>query len=115
MKLIIKLPVGIKGKFKLQSRGNISGRQYTTGVGLLKWISLNFSGTGLKEKMTIVVKEYIHGHFENINETLCSDNGEYLLYCTTSFLEDYLSKGTLRKAEKRWTKFLPLGEAGNEI
>ena len=112
MKIIIKLPIGEKGKFKLQSRGNIPGRQYKTAAGVLEGISRFFSGTGLKEKTSIVVKEYIHTSFENVNETCASNNKEYLIYATTCFLEDFISKPTLRKAEKRWTKWVRDG--GNQ-
>lgn len=115
MKLIIKLPIDEKGKFKLQSRGNISGRQYKTANGLLGRLSNDVLRRGLKEKTSIAIKEYIHSHFENINETLPSNDKEYLLYPTACFLEDYVSKSTLRKAEKRWTKFLSLKENKNEL
>ena len=111
MRLIIKLPIGENGRFKLQSRGNIHGRQYKTAAGVTEALEGVFSGTGLKEKMTIVIKEDIGSHFENINETLSSNDREYLLYCTACFLEDYISKNSLRKAEKRWTKFISLKEA----
>jgi len=112
MKLTIKLPVGINRKFKLQSRGNIPGKQYKTAAGVLEGVSSVFLCTGLKEKTSIAVKEYIHSSFENINESLPSFNKEYLLYISSCFLEDFLSDKVLVKTEKRWTNWVRSG--GNQ-
>lgn len=109
MKLIIKLPVDENGKFKIQSRGNFSGRRYKTAIGLLKWIQGAFLRMKLEEKITIVVKEHIGTRFENVDETLPSNNKRYLIYVCTCFLEDYLSPAYLKKAEKIRVKHLDKG------
>lgn len=106
MKLVIKLPVKENGKFKLQSSGNFPGRRYKTAARLLQGLSSVFLRTGLNEKIEIIVKKYIGGHFEEINGTFPSNERGYLLYCTTCFLEDYISKNTLRKSEKRLIHYL---------
>lgn len=106
MKLVIKLPVGEKGRFKLQSRGNIKGRQFLTAAGLLASLERALLRTGNEEKIAVVVKEQVDASFVNINETLPS-NREYLLYCTSCFLEDCLSTRTLAKAEKDGLNFYP--------
>lgn len=103
LKLTIKLPINEKGKFKLQSRGNLKGRQFLTAVGLLASLERALLRKELKEKMTIVIKSYLDSHFENINETICSNDRKYLLYCTTCFLEDYISKNSFRKAKQRFS------------
>jgi hypothetical protein len=105
-KIIIKIPRNKKGKFKLQSQGNFAGRQFITAGAVLVSLNRYLLGTELKEKLAIVVKEYISGLWVNVNESLDSDEPEYLIYCTTCFLEDYISKRSLTKAEKKWTIFL---------
>ena len=106
MKIIIKLPINEKGKFKLQSRGNLKGKRFKTGIGLLKSLESALSFRRLEEKPSIIVKQYIDSHFTNINETTPSNNKEYLIYAVTCFLEDYLSTGHMRKAEKRWERYV---------
>lgn len=89
-----------KGKFKLQSRGNLKGRQLLTAAGLLASLERALLRKGLKEKTSIVVKEYIHPSFVNINETLPSTDARYLLYTASCFLEDYLSERIQNKKYK---------------
>lgn len=105
MRITIKLPINEKGKFKLQSRGNLKGRQFLTAAGLLGSLERALLRKELKEKTAIVVKEYIDSHFVNINETLPSTEARYLIYTTSCFLEDYLSEDTLKKEEKEWEKY----------
>lgn len=110
MKIIIKLPIGEKGRFKLQSRGKMQPRQYESAVNLMGGLDRALTPKELKKKIAIVVKEYTD-HFENINETLDSIDREYLLYCTSCFLENYLSQEILDRYEKRWSKYCKdLGE-----
>ena len=113
MKLTIKLPTNEKGKFKLQSKGNIEGRQFKTAAGLLGSLGRALLRLKTEEKLAIAIKECIDSHFININESLASNNREYLIYTATCFLEDYLSIKVLKKAEKKWTKHLMAG--GDEL
>ena len=57
--------------------------------------------TKLKEKTSIVVK---YGK-DTSNETVASFDVKYLLYATSCFLEDYLSKVVLKRVEKKY--FVP--------
>jgi len=52
----------------------------------------------LKEKTCVKVK-YGDG---SINESLCSNQPRYLLFCLTCFLEDYPTKQTLKKKYKKY-------------
>lgn len=86
-KLIIKLPDPRVNKFRLQRRG-MKGRRYLRAASLLRTLSRY----KFKEKTAIVVKEYIDGKFKIINESLVSNDRDYLLFTASCFLENFLSK-----------------------
>jgi hypothetical protein len=54
----------------------------------------------LKEKTAIVLKGYIDSLSENLNESLDSDNANYLVFVASCFLEDFISRDTLKKYNK---------------
>ena len=104
MKITIKIPISEKNKFKLQSRGKMNGRQFKTGAGLLESLERALLRFKSKEKIAIVVKEYIDSHFRSTNESLASQDTNYLVYITSCFLEDYLSQKVMRKTQKQYLK-----------
>src|SRR4030042_2814691 len=106
MKITIKVPKDKNCKFKLQSWGNIKGRQFKTSAGLLGSLERLWLRKKLNEKLVIVIKEYIDNHYEIVNESLASNNRDYLIYLASCFLEVYLSPETLKKSEKRWCQYL---------
>lgn len=117
MKIIIKLPVKKDGKFKVQARGLIKGKQFLTANGVMEYIDavlerkvLHFLGTESKEKIAIEVKEYIDSSFIEINVTEASTSLEYLIYCTSCFLEDFLSEKILKRYIDRWGKHIKGGD-----
>jgi len=74
----------------------------------LEYIELRFGNLApykYKEKTAIVVKEGIL--YRNrikttiINESLESNDKEYLLFVASCFLEDYLSQGVLKKYQPK--------------
>lgn len=99
MRIIIKVPDKKVNKFRLQRMG-WKGRRFLTAAGLLKALERSFSPKNLREKPSIIVKQYIGSHFKTLNETLNSDSKDYLLFVASCFLEDYLSPDTLKKYEK---------------
>ena len=51
-----------------------------------------------KEKTCVRVK---NGNMY-VNETLPSKDAEYLMYCTTCFLDDFLNEKTMKKIERKY-------------
>lgn len=102
MKIIITIPEDKKSKWKLYWSGK--GKHFYNANTLYNGIVRRLLGSRLKEKMAIKVKE----GKDTANETLTSFDKKYLLYTLSCFLEDYLSKETLKKAVKEysaWTNF----------
>ena len=58
--------------------------------------------TKFKEKMAIVVKYGRDSSGKIINESLLSFDAHYLLYTLACFLEDFLPKQTLKRAERSY-------------
>ena len=105
-KIIIKLPDPRVKKFRLQKDGWKS-RRFLQASSLMNRLDINFKRKKdattpykLKEKTAIILKEYVDSYFVNINESLNSDDGKYLLYTASCFLEEYLSKEVMKKHEK---------------
>ena len=51
-------------------------------------------------KTTIKVLEYEDSSWTNVNESLASEDINYLIYTASCFLEDYLSQKTMNRIEK---------------
>jgi len=107
-KIIIKLPDKGVNKFRLQRRGwksrrYVSAKRVLTSLETdLKWLERRDG----RKKTAIVIREhlpYLKGNKTAIvNETVASDDINYLLYATTCFLEDYLTQVEVAKAEKKY-------------
>lgn len=110
MKVIIKLPYK-DGYWRLKIAG-IEGRRYVSASGLLGGVKRFLLGTEIEKKTAIVTKRCLGTSQETLNETLASNNPNYLMYTTTCFLEDFISPETMRVAESNWLKFLE--EGGSE-
>lgn len=104
MILTIKLPIKEGARFKLQSRGNFKAKQFKTAIGLLSSMEGLFCPSNSDEKMAVVVKRYIGTTLESENQSLLTTDREYLIYTTSCFLEDFLSKESLVTYLKRWIK-----------
>lgn len=98
-KIIIKVPKDKKGKWKI-GHGH-QPRSMARPDTLLRQLSVLVSRLEVNEKTAIVVKEYIDGVWENVNESVDTSDRDYLLYCCTCFLEDYLSDKVLKKYYKQ--------------
>ena len=85
--IIIKTPDKRVPKFRLQVVGKPS-RRFIRASSLLNALSLTLPRKELDKKLSIKVK-YDNG---TTNETLDSQDPQYLLYATLCFLEDYLDK-----------------------
>ena len=101
MQIKVKIPKDEKSKWKLGigSRPRSMARADTLLNRLERVLS---SRLILKEKIAIVIKEWNGTVWEKINETLRSKDKNYLLYTTSCFLEDFLSKESLKRIEKRY-------------
>jgi hypothetical protein len=95
-KIIVKLPDKNMSKFRLQRKGWV-GRRYVKATGVLNRLESLFPSKELREKTAVVVKEHNGSHFENINESVASNDPKYLLHTLSCFLEDYLSPSVLKK------------------
>lgn len=115
-KIIIKLPDKKVNSFRLQRNGWI-GRRYKNPSNLINTLehrlnkeftkSLQLSAPNNNKQTTaIIVRELSHvvsrTKFNICNESLNSNRVGYLVYCTTCFLEDYLTKGFIKKIERKY-------------
>lgn len=98
MKLIVTIPANKKGKWKLFWSGK--GKHFFNPNTLYSGIERRLLASANKEKLAIRVKE---GNY-TANETLASTDSKYLLYSLSCFLEDYLSKESLKRHLKQWMK-----------
>jgi len=98
-KITIKVP---QKKEKWQLSWGIGGntKKMITATSLFNVIERRLLRTHLKEKTTIVVK-YAK---DTSNETISSLNPYYLLHVLGCFLEDYISKQTLKRISKDYFK-----------
>ena len=97
MKINVKLPDSNVNKFRLKIP-NHKGRRFLRASGLLNSLEKALAPQRIKEKICVRVK-YDVGY---INETLNSNNVNYLLWTTMCFLEDYLSKDYIRDINKKY-------------
>lgn len=102
MKIVIKIPKSEKDKWKLGlgKRPRSMARADTLLNRLERVLS---SKLILKEKIAIKVLEYNDGSWENVNESLASQDADYLIYTASCFLEDYLSAEVLKRIEKKYS------------
>lgn len=98
-KIIIKLPESAVKKFRLQRNGWV-GRRFLRASSLLTSLESAFPRRKLKENTSVVVKMRNGTRYENINETVASNNPKYLLWITACFLEEHLSKKVFKKYDK---------------
>lgn len=103
-KIVIKPPKK-KGDLFLIGWG-ARPRSMTSAKRILNRVSLLLSRLKNDEKTSIRVE-----YGSNVsNETMRSNEVEYLIYATTCFLEDYLSRTYIIRAEKTYTKYIEGGE-----
>jgi len=97
MKINVKLPDSNVNKFRLKIP-NHKGRRFLRASGLLNSLEKALVPQRFKEKICVRVK-YDVGY---INETLNSNNVNYLLLTTMYFLELYLSNAYIRDINKKY-------------
>ena len=95
-KIIITVPQKEKDKWKLHWSGK--GKQFISATTLLNGIERRLLRLANKEKLAIRVK-YTK---DTDNETISSQNASYLLYATSCFLDDFLSKEVLKRIRKQY-------------
>lgn len=98
MKVTIKIPKSEKDKWVVSFGKGIRKRNSASVI--LNAIERYLQPHAKKEKIAIKVLEYNGTIWENVNESLASQDANYLLYVTSCFLEDYLSHEVLRRVEK---------------
>jgi len=103
MMIKIKLPKKQGEKWQI-SFGGKSHYTRTTATSIFNIISRKIQVQAKREKVAISVWEYIDSRWENINESVASQDIPYLLYAAASFLEDYLSQTTLGRVYKIYEK-----------
>ena len=94
-KIIVTIPKKNE-KWKLSGVGT-RNKGFASPSSLYNWIERRFHVPRLKEKMAIRVK-----YMDSTNESLSSDNSNYLLYTLACFLKDYLSKEMLEIKYKKY-------------
>jgi len=95
-KITISVPQKEKDKWKLHWSGK--GKHFISATTLFLGIERRLLRLANKEKLAIRVK-YTKDTF---NETIPSQNALYLLYATSCFLEDYLSRSILGRIRKQY-------------
>jgi len=99
-KIIIKVPKDKKDKWKM-GWGHSPKSSARADTLLNRLNKVLASRLRVEGKTAIMVKEYTDNHWENVNESLDSSDRDYLVYCTSCFLEDYLSKKVIRSYGKK--------------
>jgi len=99
-KIIIKVPEKPGDKFRMG--WGARPRSVNSSGPLLNRLERLILRLKVGEKTLIMVK-YGKG---TSNETLASNDKEYLLYTTACFLEDYSSADSIRESTRRWVRHL---------
>lgn len=97
-----RIIVGIAGKgekWKLHWKGY--GKHFVRADTLFAGIERRLSGSRKTEKLAIRIKV---GR-DTTNESLSSSSREYLLYTLGCFLEEHLSKLTLKRIKKKYGNY----------
>lgn len=103
-KIIIKIPKEEGAKWSLQMK-DVASRRFIRAISVFSRLERTFPGKKFRGKTAIVMKRYIDGQWENVNETLVSKNPKYLLLALLCFLEDYLNKEMLDKKIKEYEEY----------
>ena len=90
--MIVNILVPKDGKWKVNGKHRASA---ATVLALTEKLLLKATA---KEKTCVKVK-YVD---KTTNETLSSKDAEYLMYCTTCFLDDFITVQTMKKAERKF-------------
>ena len=97
MKITIKIPRNEKDKWIVSfGKGN---RKRNSASVILNAIERYLQVHAKKEKIAVKILEYEDDSWKNVNESLGSQDVNYLLYTTSCFLESYLSHEVLKRVE----------------
>jgi hypothetical protein len=96
-RIIITVPQEGK-KWKLSGNGT-KNKSFASPTSLFNWLEKSFRVARLKTKKVVRV-HYATG----VNESISSDDSNYLLYAAMCFMEDYLSKKVLLRGERDYLK-----------
>ena len=105
-KIVVKIPILCGRKWSVSAFGS-TGNKKKKVSSIFNFIekqvfaknNLDLEGK-LKEETSVLIKDgkYI------INESVSSNQPQYLMYCLTVFLEDYLTEYILEMKEKQYEK-----------
>lgn len=96
--ITIKILVSENGKsWKVNKGSGGHPKKFTDATKVIEWLERNLTH-GLEVKTSVIVR---YGN-DMDNETETSQDGAYLVWAISCFLEDFLSRKTLKRIEKKY-------------
>lgn len=108
IKIIIVKPTKKDPRYRLQRRFKWKGRRYVSPTSVLARLERSLSRYRQREKTCVTIREvypYQKGRKTHLsNESLPSDNPNYLIWITACFLEDDLRREVFNKYERKYSR-----------